>query len=128
MTSTNAHKFIGYGDIHGTKAFKCIGSGVIHGPKPYEFIGSGDNHGPKPYEFIGFGDIQYYRSLSIGKSMPFKTGVWRGKSSAKIGVPGGLGRQPEVARASPEVAGGSWVIVGSGPRWGTTLATLRLPR
>ena len=54
--------------------------------------------------------FKYYRSLSIGKSMPFKTGVWRGKKSAKIVRKLGSRRprrQPEAARASPEVAGGS---------------------
>jgi hypothetical protein len=39
------YKFMGFGDIHGTK---LTGLGDIHGFKPHKFIGFGDIHGPKP--------------------------------------------------------------------------------
>jgi hypothetical protein len=72
--------------------------------------------------------VRYYRSLSIGKSMPLKTGVWRGKKSAKILRKRGSRRprrQPDLPGGSRRVLGNRWF---SGPRWGTTSATLRLPR
>ncbi len=39
------YKFMGFGDIHGTKAYELIGSGDIRGPKAHKFIRFGDTHG-----------------------------------------------------------------------------------